>query len=945
MKHDASGDSPLIADIRRLAMNIRSRFPAFASVLMTAVQAQPAGAQQTSSESANDTAVQEVVIVTCSRLDTSSGFAAPTPVAVVGADELQAVAPGSLAAALNSLPQFQGSRSPSNAGQGFAAANGANLLNLRNLGPQRNLVLLDGRRMISSTDVGAVDINLLPRDLVKQVEVVTGGASAAYGSDALSGVVNFVLDKQFTGIRTEVLGGLSQVGDGGSYGASLSGGSAFGERGHVIFSGEIYSVDDIPFYDASVRRRDWVARSWGRIPNPAGSPRALIVDDVRHSNGNYAGLITAGPLRGTTFGPGGAPQPFNYGALVSSTYMQGGDGPFPYHQAFTSGVERWNLFAHADYDVTDSVTVFLEAQAARTRNETDWFYDFATGQFGMTIFRDNAFLPASLGTRMDQLGVASFPLGRYNTELLYHNEQDTRMDRVATGFEGRFGSDWSYDAYYSHGWTDWVTTLDGNKDLRKFYAAVDAVMDPATGRIVCRSTLAGLDPGCVPFNPFGVGSPSPESLDYISGRTFRDAELEQDFFAFTLRGSAPLFAQTRAALAAGVEYRKESATETSDEVSQSRIDLTGLRGAPPQLQDRPGGWLISNPQPQGGSYDVKEAFVEVGLPLLKDLPLVEQLDLNASLRRADYSGTGPVDAWKIGATYAPIDSARLRVTRSRDVRAPNILERFAARQTFGLNFVTDPATGAQIPYIGVRSGNPELGAELGDTWTIGLVLQPAAIAGLSFSVDYYDIDIDDAISSLSPQLTVDQCAQGVQLACDNIVESNGTYTIFQPFLNLDSQTLRGVDVELGYSFALASGQLAIRLFVNDRLEATATTPGAAHPTVTTDAAGKVQGKLTLGYEADRFSIFVQERYIGGGLYNTQFKEGVDIDDNSLPAVWYTDLTGVLKLGESELFLTVNNLLNEDPPPSPAVSTFQDGADRALYDFIGRYYTLGMRWRL
>ncbi len=924
-------------------MNIRSTYPAVASVLMAAAQVPQARAQQGAATA--DSAEVEVVTVTGSRLDTSSGFEAPTPVAVVGADELQAVAPGSISAALNSLPQFQGSRSPSNAGQGFAAANGSNLLNLRNLGPQRNLVLLDGRRMIPSTDAGAVDINLLPRDLVKQVEVVTGGASAAYGSDAISGVINFILDKQFTGVRTEVLGGLSQVSDGGSYGASLAAGSAIGERGHVIFGGELYSVEDIAFYDASVRRRDWVARSWGRIPNPAGLPRALIVDDVRHSNGNYAGLITGGPLRGTTFGPGGAPQPFNYGALVSSTYMQGGDGPFPYHQAFTSGVERWNLFAHADYALTDDVTVFLEAQAARTRNETDWFYDFATGQFGMTIFRDNAFLPAALAASMDQLSVASFPLGRYNTEMLYHNEQDTRMQRVAAGFEGRLGGDWSYDGYYSHGWTDWNTRLDGNKDLRKFYAAVDAVTDPATGRIICRSTLAGLDPGCVPFNPFGVGSPSPESLDYISGRTFRDAELEQDFVAFTLRGSVPLFGANRAALAAGVEYRKESAAETSDAVSQSRISLTGLRGAPPQLQDRPGGWLISNPQPQGGSYDVKEAFLEVGMPLLRDLPMVEQLDLNGSVRSADYSGTGSVNAWKVGATYAPAESARLRVTRSRDIRAPNVLERFAARQTFGLNFVTDPDSGAQIPYIGVRSGNPDLGAELGDTWTIGLVLQPAAVPGLSFSVDYYEIDIDDAISSLSPQLTVNQCAEGVQLACDNIVESNGTYTIFQPFLNLDSQTLRGVDLELGYSFDLAGGRLAIRLFASDRLEATATTPGAARATVTTDAAGKWQGKLTLGYDSERYSVFVQERYVGAGEYNTQFVEGVDIDDNSLPAVWYTDLTGMLKLGGAEIFLTVNNLLDKDPPPSPAVSTFQDGADRALYDFIGRYYTLGMRWRL
>jgi outer membrane receptor protein involved in Fe transport len=159
-----------------------------------------------------------------------------------------------------------------------------------------------------------------------------------------------------------------------------------------------------------------------------------------------------------------------------------------------------------------------------------------------------------------------------------------------------------------------------------------------------------------------------------------------------------------------------------------------------------------------------------------------------------------------------------------------------------------------------------------------------------------------------------------------------------------SMTLRGIDFELGYSMDLGGGALGIRLFASDRLEVTATTPGA-RPTETTDGAGKWQGKLTIGYDAERFSVFVQERYIGSGLYNPQFIEGADIDDNSLPAVWFTDVTGVLKLGACEVFLTVNNLTDNDPPPSPAVSTFQDGADRSLYDFIGRYYTAGVRMRL
>jgi iron complex outermembrane receptor protein len=260
----------------------------------------------------------EAVVVTGTRIK-RDGYSAPTPTTIVTQEDIAAAAPGTVADGLNQLPQFQGSSTPQAGGVSANGAAGSNFLSLRNLEPHRSLILLDGRRFVAATDSGATDINTLPQNLIERVDVVTGGASAAYGSDAVAGVVNFVLDTDFVGWKGNVQGGMSTYGDSESVKASIAHGRPLaGGRGHLLFSAEYYKSEGIGPYDDN---RKWNTRGSGRINNTTGvGPRTLVVKDgATVSAATFGGLITAGPLAGTQFLPGGIPAPFEFGEYRSST--------------------------------------------------------------------------------------------------------------------------------------------------------------------------------------------------------------------------------------------------------------------------------------------------------------------------------------------------------------------------------------------------------------------------------------------------------------------------------------------------------------------------------------------------------------------------------------------------------------------------------------------------
>jgi iron complex outermembrane receptor protein len=923
--------------------------------------AQPSGAR-------NDQSVSEVVI-TGSRAITN-GNQAPTPVTVVTASQLRAAAPASLADALNQLPVLQNSLRPTSTGSSAtgAAGNGANLLSLRGLGAQRTLVLLDGRRMVPSNTTGSTDVNLVPESLVKRVDVVTGGASAAYGSDAVAGVVNFVLDTKFEGLKGDIQGGLSSRGDDGSDKGSLTFGKSFAnDRGHILASAEASHEAGIGL---DYNGRSWAEQGWGLIPSglPAGAgPSNVIAPNVRYSIATYGGLIT-GPsvLANTEFLPGGATQPFVIGNNRSASVMSGGDGAASRTNLVPS-LTTQTVFLYGDYDVSDNLKAFATVNYGQVTTK----YAAITGGNqsagnAYTIFSDNAFLPAALKTRMAQLGITQFTLGRYDRDWGPVNIRTLNDTWDFTGgMSGKLGGSWSFDAYYEYGRGIYKTLTLGDPEFAHMYQAADAVVNPASGQIVCRTTLTSPGNGCVPINLFGEGAPSAAAIAYVTGTAASRLVTEQNVASASMRGEPFSTWAGPVSLAFGAEYRKEQASQVVDAISASVKAANGVRGFPTAAVGTLGGFQQSNPQPIAGEYSIKEGFVEADVPLAKDLPLAYRLSLNAAYRYADYSSAGGASTWKVGLSYSPVEDIRLRVTQSRDIRAPNIAELFtSAQQTNGVG-ARDPQNGGQtFVVVQQTTGNVALQPEKADTFTLGLVYQPSWLPRASFSADYYDIDISAVISPLTVQQVIDGCGVGNQTFCGFITRNTDTLhtinTVRTPTFNLDARKTRGVDFEASYSTPTdtflrgTSGDLTLRLLATYIAELTTVSSGVA-----LDRAGEVggtalagaphwQGVASANYTDGPLSLYAQARYIGGGKFDASLTPA-QLANNKVGDVIYFDLTAQYKFqawgADYEAYGTINNVFDQDPPltPNGAVTTPRS-ANGNRYDFVGRYFTSGLRFK-
>ncbi len=463
------------------------------------------------------------VTVTGTRI-VGKAVAGPTPVTSVESSDLQAMAPTTLMAAINQMPQFVNNQTPETAGNVTSANVGASYLNLRGLGANRTLVLLDGRRIVSSTRRGPVDVSLLPESLIRSVEVTTGGGSAAYGSDAVSGVVNFLLDTGFTGLKAGVQGGVTERGDNENPKTSLAGGLALGERARLFGSMEYHSAKAIP----SITSRDWF-EGWALVSNPyagAGNPVRVLARDVHSRQFTYGGLITSGPLAGTTFLGNGQTGTLRAGTLITPNMQAGGDGEDTAQiGTMVPDLDRVSGFARLGYVLNEDHQVFLQALVGES---TTKFKSppagMQLGNWAATIYRDNAYLPASVAARMDAAGITSFRYGRAG-DLDYGADKRIRnrnlLTSITTGASGRWARDWRYEAYYQYGHTNSRTTMFGALRQDRIYEAMDAVIDPLTGAIVCHSSLTFPGNGCVPMNTFGVGSPSPEAIAYVDAAAHR----------------------------------------------------------------------------------------------------------------------------------------------------------------------------------------------------------------------------------------------------------------------------------------------------------------------------------------------------------------------------------------------------------------------------------------
>lgn len=903
--------------------------------------------------------VTEEVTVTGSLLQ-GTGMATPTPVTALSSDELDVLAPGQMVEAIAALPQFLDNHLPDDGGA-FSTTAGQSFVNLRGIGSNRMLVLLDGRRVVPSSQQGGVNINLFPKAVIQRVEVVTGGASAAYGSDAVTGVANFILNRDYQGIDAHVQTGATSRRDRDTYEGSLGGGFDVGRRGHMLISADHFHSDGVFGWD----NRDWM-QSYSELDNPNGTPAEITVPNARTTLYTYGGLIPSGPLRGTTFRSDGTPATFRRGDIVDPPFTQsGGDGVDPLiENEIYPETKRNGGFLYFDYDVTDNITAFAQAMYGQSTvqylvSELRLYSPFGTQA---TIFRDNAYLPESIQTAMDDAGIESFSFHRMSSFDDWTDVEYTQNTTKAytVGVDAALG-EWQFNTYLQYGRNKRL--LEGYQArLDRIYQALDAVVDPATGRIVCRSTLTDRGDGCEPLNLFGRGQMSDEARDYVLDTkvgymltTQRYAEFSADRLVLPDRSAGPI------GVATGASYRED--TMFADVLPPGLSGMPTLaevnyRGLPARQAGSPFIFQQANMLVTSGGYDVREVFAESLVPLVARRAAAQSLSVDLAARYADYSGSGGILAWKGGLDWQITPGFRFRATRSRDIRAANLGERFDQQKTDGS--YDDPWLGTEHTPVErtVSGGNPSVDPEKSDTSTFGIVFQPSGLQGLDMSVDWYDVQIKDAIDQVGGQQIIDLCYQEGSF-CNLLKQAPSTGEILRVdniFVNLVQANVTGVDFELGYRKSLGAGALNFR-FLGSYLGEHSFTDQFGNKV---DSAGETadsslpewQGVFNAGYSRGPFNIVINERYIGSGVRDLTEVEGIDIDDNSVDAVWYTNLRFSYDIetggGSMQVFANVENLFDRDPPLAPGGFSFFSGSHQTnanLFDTLGRRFTLGVRFRL
>ncbi|KRA82929.1 TonB-dependent receptor domain-containing protein [Altererythrobacter sp. Root672] len=823
---------------------LRRALAGSASAAILTLWATPALAQQeaTATPQASDAVEGEEeggpIYVTGSRIR-ADGMQAPVPVTVVSASELEALSPGALITAVSQLPQFYGNQTP-NSGN-FFLRSGYGSLNLRGLGVNRTLTLLNGRRVPSTSAFGGVDINLFPEAMIASVETTTGGASAAYGTDAVAGVVNFILNTDFEGIEVSGQVGVTDRGDGDNYELSAAWGTSFADdRGHFLVSGEHYNQNGIHNY----RGRDWY-QSWGTVGAGTAANPYRFSPNVISATSSFDGVIFAPGtvINGLAFDRNGNISPFVPGQTATGQGTIGAPGARQIAGPGSSGddlgaevftlypdIERYSAFAYADFDVSDGFTVFGQYLFGQTGI---FSYNTPRGSFQgtpttLTIFSGNPYLPASLQQLMTTNNIPSFVFRRTGSieDVGQMYLDDTTTQHIGTvGFDWDIENNglldgWQIDGFYQYGRSkrDWRQL---GLRVDRIFAAADAVLD--NGNIVCRvSTFSGgaaAFPGCQPINLFGRGNASAAAVDYVTGFEPGQSITTPLYFADTGFSLGEEYSYTTSAekvnlttftqhlaevsaagnvvdlwagplaVAFGGSYRQDSIRQVVQDVTNPASNhdtfrpvrcndpTIGLRGVSPPDCANTVGNQYSKVSNIQGTADVWEAFAEALVPLLDTDGITA--NLNGAARWADYSGSGTIWAYKGGAEIGLFDETlRLRGTYSRDVRAANLSERFD--KTGGAATIDDPRTPVieAITVTRFSGGNPNVEPERADTMTLGAVFQPAFVPGLRMSVDWYDIKIKDAISQVGTQSVVNRCfLENAQEFCDLITLDPSTGAI------------------------------------------------------------------------------------------------------------------------------------------------------------------------
>lgn len=916
-------------------------------------------------------ALPDTVVVTGSRI-VRDGMTAPTPVSVLGADRMEQRAGANIGDMLNELPAFRATNTPATgATSGYV---GGRILDLRGLGAVRTLVLVDGKRFVPSTTTGNVDTNLIPSILLDRAEVVTGGASAAYGSDAVAGVVNFILNENLTGLRTAVEFGESNYGDNTNYSGKVAGGmSLFGGRGHFVGALEYEKNEGIGYCTA----RDWCAEEWlnfGRPNVASGLPANNILPDIRPSTISDTGVINPlsatvlGPLRGISFNDDGTPRRFNYGTYVNTLFMVGGENensqayfPLP----IRSPTEQYVAYTRTRYDLTDSVTARLDVSFGHVEGLTAARQLLNTAY---TINRNNPYIPTStdpaldIRTIMDANSLTSFQLGKNFAE--YGAPPVTSRNdaiRAVASLNGDLAGSWTWDGYYQYGRNDFRSEANNVGITARVTRSLAAVRNTA-GQIVCAvnndAVTTNDDPACVPVNPFGRQA-SAAAGAYFLGTAIQTNVTTEHVVAGNVQGELFSTWAGPISLASGLEYRSDKLAGDADAISQSL------------------GFITNNASLISGQIKVTEGYLETIIPLARDMAFAETIELNGAVRRAHYDRSGSnqssevyATTWKAGAVWQPVQPLRFRATRSRDVRAPNVSELFGPTTT-GLGILNDPAQGgAQRNPVVTSGSNPNLVPEVADTTTVGFVIQPDVdgfLGRMQLSVDYYKIEIEDAIGVLGAQTIATRCFEGATEFCSLITrDSSGALVqINDTRNNVDQLITKGYDVEFSYRQPIASwGDLDFRLlatFVQDLI-----TVDSAGPIDRAGQTGLRAGTIPgipdytldglLNWSRGPMQLSLHGRYIPSGIYNAAFvgaeqpgyniASGNSSNTNFVRDAVYLDLVGQYDLsraGDNGLvvYAGVNNLNNQDPPRTPGSN---GSGNNVQFDAVGRTFKVGVRWR-
>lgn len=1005
----------------------------------------------------DDVSVQQTVTVTGSRIPTDPNLASSVPVQSVDAEEIRLSGEINLADIVNDIPALISSLTAEN------SVTGANALNLRGLGEERTLTLVNGRRHVAGfRGTQAVDIGTIPRALVERVEVTTGGASAVYGADAVTGVVNFILKDDFEGFEIDARAGVSGEGDGQNFVIDALYGQDFaGGKGNLVLALSFEDDSELTYGDRDWSRDNGIATVEARAnpdSSPGAPPQAVVEDprfwltsqegsiaptfggrtvtyvdingngiaDCQESEGGRVGFLAGCWLTN----PDGTVRVNTDGIVLNGLWGVGGDGGRLNFNRDTllPETDKAVINLNTTYDVTDTVSVFFEGKYVNARSTTfgeqDTFYDT------LFIQADNPFIPSQLDPVVDVTGgllLTQDPLDFSDNNPFTFTRETWR---AVGGVEWQVADDHFIEFSANYGRFK-NTTRDTGLFLDRVFAAIDAVEAP-DGSIVCRSDLdptaayeidyftAGngfadggfssdryysFTPGdgqCQPLNPFGVYSASAAAQDFVTADLEDVLIVEQLVFSAIATGTFDVLGgllDGPLGYAAGIEYRDES--------SDNQLDPITLGILPEGTSFTPGVQVsevdpflfsfssIDNDQQFNteGSYDVVDVFTEVRLPIFRDRPFAKELTLDGAIRLADYSTLGDATTWKVGATWAPVADLSFRGTISEAVRAPNISELFDPRLPIQVSATADPCdpgnvasgtaarqanciadlTAAGVPaaevvdaagnyiwvnpltgrFTGVSGGNPDLDVETAETITVGLVFQPSFIEGLSITVDYWDVSIEDAIAAVASGDILEGCLDSVSYPNVDFCSlfgrraDGGLNSLETGQINFAEVEASGVDFSLSYSFDVGENEFGARLVGSnqDKLDRffNPLNPDDVDPEIQEIQLPEWSGNLTLSWDRGPISASLQTSYQGEqavdeiedvlGLNGNAKLYG---DDGFFDEVYIFDANASYEYSDQLTFYGgVNNISDEEPY---ATETAWPVGPRGRFFFLGITYT-------